>query len=201
MHYVYYLISSIDNSIFYVGKGSGTRMFKHIEIAKGTNEKLKSRNPHLYRKINEIVRNGGTVICQKIYESVDENEAYKQEELEISQIGLENLTNIHPGGKGGKGGKRKPWTEERKQKLRETLKKNPRPKRKMTDEQRERLSKSLKGKAVSYWKGKKLSDETKEKMRKSAKGKHSGPISEKRRLAIIEGIRKKKNSLETESRL
>ena len=42
-----------------------------------------------------------------------------------------------------------------------------------------------------YWKDKHLSEETKEKMRLH-KGKNKGPITEKRRLAIIEGIRKKK---------
>jgi len=46
-----------------------------------------------------------------------------------------------------------------------------------------------------YWKDKNLSEETRNKMSESHKGKHSGPISEKHRLAIIEGIRKKKEML------
>ena len=43
-----------------------------------------------------------------------------------------------------------------------------------------------------YWKGKTLSEETKKKMSEAKKGKKRGPISEKRRLAIIEGIKNKK---------
>jgi len=31
--YVYYLISSNDNNVFYVGKGSGDRMYQHVKIA------------------------------------------------------------------------------------------------------------------------------------------------------------------------
>ena len=38
-----------------------------------------------------------------------------------------------------------------------------------------------------------LSEETKMKMSKAKKGKKSGPITEKRRLAIINGIKNKKN--------
>ena len=37
-----------------------------------------------------------------------------------------------------------------------------------------------------------MSEETKNKMSESHKGKNSGPISEKRRLSIIEGMKKKK---------
>ena len=189
MYYIYFLRSSIDNLIFYVGKGSGTRMYKHLEIASGTNEKAKARNPHLYRKINEIVNSGGNVICEKTYESRDESEVYLKEEETIEKIGLENLTNIRPGGRGGKGGKKGPWSEERKLKFTESLKGRILKPRPMSQEQKDKLSKACKGKP-SHWKGKKLSEETREKMRISGKGKNKGPISEKRRLSIIEGLKK-----------
>jgi hypothetical protein len=60
-----------------------------------------------------------------------------------------------------------------------------------TEETHKKMSESHKGK-IGYWKDKKLSDETKKKMSESHKGKHSGKISEEHRLAIIEGIKKKK---------
>jgi group I intron endonuclease len=63
-----------------------------------------------------------------------------------------------------------------------------------SEETNKKISESLKGK-IGYWKDKNLSEATKEKMRLH-KGKNKGPITEKRRLAIIEGIKKKnKNNL------
>lgn len=42
--YVYCLITS-DNEIIYIGKGSGNRMYKHIQIAKGKSKnKEKTQN-------------------------------------------------------------------------------------------------------------------------------------------------------------
>ncbi len=32
--YIYCLISSLDEKVFYVGKGSGKRMYSHVRIAK-----------------------------------------------------------------------------------------------------------------------------------------------------------------------
>lgn len=190
MFYVYTLKSSIDDLIFYVGKGSGDRMYRHIEISKfnGVNRK---KNPHLYNKISKIFSDGGEVIFEIFYETVDEDDAYSKERELIENIGIDNLTNITEGGRGGQVGK---WTDERRLKL--SLSKTGKPR---SDEVKEKISKSLTGRPTgrSFWKGKKLPEEVKEKMRESGKGKNRGPITEKRRLAIIEGIRKRKEKIES----
>ena len=69
-------------------------------------------------------------------------------------------------------------------------------------ERNKKISDSLTGRAghPGYWKGKNLPEEVKEKMRKSGKGKNKGPISEKRRKAIINGMKKQKTNI-THTRL
>ncbi len=80
---------------------------------------------------------------------------------------------------------RKPKTEEHKQNMRK-----PKIKRKNNLVKKDNLIKKQ-----GYWKGKKLPQETIEKMKISGKGKNKGPISEKRRLSIINGIKNKKEIL------
>jgi hypothetical protein len=187
MFYVYHLKSSLDNKIFYIGKGSGNRMYKHLQIATGNNDNQRSKNPHLYNKILKILNEGGHIIYEKVFITDNETLAYESEVKEIEKYGLANLTNISVGGLGGFRGVE--WTPERRKKLSESKKGIPR-----SLETKKKISNSLKGKPTgnSYWKGKTLSDETKNKMSNSGKGKNSGPMSEKHRLAIIEGIKRKK---------
>lgn len=184
--YIYFLISSLDNKVFYVGKGSGKRMYTHLMIAKGNGSNRKA-NPHLYNKISKILMDNGTILYDVVFRTDDEDESYLKEKEFINSIGINNLTNLLEGGIGGLIGE---WTEERRKKL--SISKLGKP---MSEETKKRISNSLKGKSTgrAYWKGKKLSDEVKEKMRISGKGKNKGPISDKRRLSIIEGIKKKKN--------
>jgi hypothetical protein len=187
--YIYLLKSSIDDKILYIGKGSGKRMYKHVQIAKG-NSTNRKRNPHLYNTISKIISNNGYIKYEIVFETDIEDYAYIKEKEFIDNIGIDNLCNICDGGLGGLIGE---WTDERKKKLSNSKKGKPR-----SEEAKKSISESLKGKPTgrSYWKGKELPEETKEKMRQSGKGKNSGPISEKRRLAIIEGIRRKKEERE-----
>lgn len=141
--YVYYLISSNDNNIFYVGKGTGNRMYKHIKIALHKYKSIHA-NPKLYNKINSLIKNGDKVITKIIFESYDEQECLNYEIKEIKEIGLNNLCNITLGGNGVS----KPVSEETKLKI----------------------SKSRKGQ-ISNFKGKKLSEESKLKMSLSHKNK------------------------------
>jgi hypothetical protein len=181
--YVYQLKTS-NGEIFYIGKGNGDRMYKHIRISKG-NSINKSKNPKLYNKISNELRRGGYITPEILFESESENECLVKEIELISKIGKENLCNLTDGGEGTSGYK---LSEETKRKM--SLSKIGK-KRIFTDEHKQHLSKSLTGK-IGYWRGKKLSEETKRKMSENGKGKNKGPISKEHRQAIIDGIKKKK---------
>jgi len=84
---------------FYVGKGKGERMYKHIKENESETE-----NKYKYRKIRKIFKefNEGPIVI-KIRETLLEPESYKLENRFIKQIGrccFNNgpLTNISPGG-------------------------------------------------------------------------------------------------------
>jgi hypothetical protein len=148
LYYVYFLKNSLDNTIFYVGKGQNNRMYSHYVISKkNSNKHLK--NPHLYNKIAKIYQSGGKIIYDKIFESTDEKIVLEKEKFYISEIGtyypiegIKNgiLLNLTKGGEGTsgfklseetkkkmseskKGKKRKPMSEETKIKLSESYKK------------------------------------------------------------------------------
>lgn len=147
--------------------------------------KTKKKNPKLYNKISSEIVDGGFVVPKIVFRSDDEKECHAKEMELIAEIGKSNLCNLTDGGEGTSG---YTLSEETKQKM-SVAKKGT--KRIFTQEHKQNISKAAKGR-LSYWKGKKLPEETKRKMSLSAIGKHSGPISEKRRQAIIEGIRRKK---------
>ena len=146
-YYVYQLVDSLTGEIFYIGKGSGGRLYKHVSIAKG-NSKNKRKNPKLYNKINKILRNNGKILVTKIFESDDEAGVLKTEKKIITKIGLEFLTNLTEGGDG-------------------TSFPNG-----FSDKHRKNISLSMKGR-ISNFKGKKLSEESKLNISLSMKGKIS----------------------------
>lgn len=92
MYYVYHLIDPRDAKVFYVGKGKGTRVHHHErEAAAG----IYSRKCNLIRDIMASGHQVGKLIVARFD---DELLAYAAEKAEIAQIGLENLTNVYPGG-------------------------------------------------------------------------------------------------------
>lgn len=95
MFYVYELIDPRDGAVFYVGKGKGRRMFYHEYEAKSGGKGPKCE------RIREILEAGASLILKKVKEFKDEREAYLFEGAHIASIGLENLTNLIPGGIGG----------------------------------------------------------------------------------------------------
>ena len=188
-YYVYQLKTN-DDEIFYIGKGCGKRMYKHQQIAKG-NSINKKKNPKLYNKINFVIDNGGYIITDVLFESLDESECHTKEVELIKQIGLENLCNLTAGGEGTSGYK---LSDETRRKMSEA-KKQPRGKYNLTEVQREAKRKQFadnKKKVVPYWLNKEMPDDIKKKMSDAKKGKPKGTITEKRRLAIIAVIKRKK---------
>lgn len=90
--YVYTLTDPRDGEVFYVGKGSGHRIDDHeAEARKGVHSRK-------CRRIRDIWDDGHKV--QKAIASwhEDENAALSVEQMLIAKIGLDNLTNVLPGG-------------------------------------------------------------------------------------------------------
>lgn len=104
-HYIYALINPKDSSPYYIGKGQNrqnkqSRTDEHFQP-----KKLKTcGNRHKVNKIKKLKREGYTPKnhCQKIKSGLSKEKAYELEKFLISEIGLENLTNIHDGGNGGR---------------------------------------------------------------------------------------------------
>lgn len=90
--YVYELIDPRTDKVFYVGKGQNDRVDQHeIEAARGGQS-------HKCNLIRKIKASGNKVKKNIVQRFSDENEAYSFETKRISEIGLENLTNVMPGG-------------------------------------------------------------------------------------------------------
>ena len=91
-YYVYELVDPRDGKPFYIGKGKGERMHQHErEAARGVYSRKCER-------IREIVAAGMKVEKSVLARYAIETDAYDAERLLIEQIGLENLTNVVPGG-------------------------------------------------------------------------------------------------------
>jgi hypothetical protein len=95
MYYVYFLISPKDNKVFYVGKGKGNRMKRHVQLAK--NDKISNNNTFLFRKIKKILEEYDDVNYDIIFETNNETEAYDKEQEIINEIGISNLCNLSLG--------------------------------------------------------------------------------------------------------
>lgn len=82
--YVYGHYKADTGELFYIGKGTGKRAWKRDK-----------RNPHW----QNIVDKHGYII-KILYENLSDEEAFNKEKELITEIGLENLTNITEGGEG-----------------------------------------------------------------------------------------------------
>jgi len=93
--YVYELVDPRNGLPFYVGKGCGRRMYGHeLEAARGHRSRKSSR-------ILDICAAGLSVHYRVVNVHLDEEAAYEAEAARIVELGLENLTNVVPGGRGG----------------------------------------------------------------------------------------------------
>ncbi len=102
IYYVYFLIDSRDNSIFYIGKGKGARAEDHLRNYR----RGYIGNIFKHVKIKEIITSGNEVIIQYFATKLSEQKAFRIEGQQIKKIGTKNLTNIM-------GGSRKPTDQER----------------------------------------------------------------------------------------
>lgn len=156
MFYVYGLIDSITGQCFYVGKGTGDRMYRHVQKVKRGDT---TSNPHLDHKIAKLLREGVEVQYIKFHDNLaDEDEAYRLEEAKTRELGLDTLCNAWHGGKGG----RIPSTETRR-KISENRKGVP-----MSAEHKEKLRQAHLGKKASQETIKKQSDALKGKPQTAA---------------------------------
>jgi hypothetical protein len=90
--YVYQLMDPTTMAVFYIGKGKGNRINDHeIDSARGVCSKK-------CNKIRYLKNAGFEIIKQKIALFWDEQAAYDFETDCIEEVGLDNLTNILPGG-------------------------------------------------------------------------------------------------------
>jgi len=172
MFYVYQL-SSLKYGSFYIGKGKGQRMYKHIQIAK-SNSNSRKKNPHLYNRILKILESKDKIIYKKLFISESENLCLEKEKEFIKEIGTlydvngvkrGPLLNLTLGGEGTCGYKLSEETKKKMSNAKKGIKRGP-----LSEEIKKKLSISNKGNK-SYWKGKKLSEETKKKMSNAKKGK------------------------------
>lgn len=90
--YVYELVDPRTDVVFYVGKGTGDRINDHErEARRGVCSKKTN-------KINKIIAQKLEIIKRKVAYFCDEQVAYDFETEVIARYGLENLTNVMPGG-------------------------------------------------------------------------------------------------------
>lgn len=91
-YYVYHLIDPRTQEPFYVGKGQRRRIEAHEREAKDGSDHPKCD------RIRQIWADGYQVTRRQVAQFADEQQAYDFEAQEIERIGLENLTNLCPGG-------------------------------------------------------------------------------------------------------
>lgn len=100
-HYIYYLVDPSDNKVFYVGKGSKSRMYDHENEVK--KDRIPHGNKHLYYKIKQILNENRNITYKKLVENLSLDDANKLEIDEIEKQRKINikLCNIGVGGEGG----------------------------------------------------------------------------------------------------
>ena len=90
--YVYYLQDPRNDKVFYVGKGSGDRVFDHLESAIETNGETEKLDI-----IRNIIESGHEVEHFILRHGLTEKEAFEIEAAMIDFVGRDNLSNHQSG--------------------------------------------------------------------------------------------------------
>ena len=91
-YYVYYLQDPGDGEVFYVGKGTGNRVFQHVAGAMDTDAESEKLD-----RIREILARGQAVQVFILRHGLGEATAFEIEAALIDFIGRNNLTNLMGG--------------------------------------------------------------------------------------------------------
>ncbi len=91
--YYVYTLAFPDGCVFYVGKGTGGRLFHHEEEAQ---RECECRKCAIIRSIWEV---GGRVQRAIVYRTNDEQDAFEHEKTTIAKYRSEHLVNYEPGKK------------------------------------------------------------------------------------------------------
>jgi hypothetical protein len=97
MSFYIYVLCKPNDTPFYVGKGSGGRIYDHDAEAR------KGHHCHKCNTIRKIWKHGGQVRRYFVFTTDDEQEAYQHEKELIASYGRKNLTNSTDGGEGQTG--------------------------------------------------------------------------------------------------
>ena len=155
---VYELVNSIDNKVFYVGKGKKYRPENHVYTA------LRGGKYYVHRKIRKIIAQGGKIKIRRVFETTEEQEALNEEIRLIAFYGFKNLTNMTEGGEGSSGFRHSEDSIE--------LMKQKQRGKKLTPESIAKREATRKERGVQAWnKGMKMSKEFCEKVGRSGLGK------------------------------
>jgi hypothetical protein len=101
MYYVYELVDPRNDSVFYVGKGSGNRAYQHEQNVRTGQPSYRKSNPKLFNKIAKILAADLTVGIRIVDSFQDEDAALSREKEQIAHYGLDKLCNLTEGGVGG----------------------------------------------------------------------------------------------------
>jgi hypothetical protein len=197
-----YVLTDPDDAPFYVGKGSGRRVFEHTGEARGGCECYKCR------VIRKIWREGQEYGATIVFATDDEYAAFAKERELIAAYGRENLCNLTDGGEGASG---RMLSEDTKRKIGDANRGRPgwRKGMKAPREWAEKIANALRGRKRTPEQnernrqanlGKKLSPETIEKQRQRMMGNTYGvgkrsrtgqQIPEEQRRRISETLKAK----------
>jgi hypothetical protein len=96
-YYLYAYGHPDTGEIFYIGKGSKRRFIVHLNYV--IKNSLAGKNPHLFRKIKQILSTNKLPLTHCFSYTDNEELAYINEQKIIARIGLANLCNLDYGGK------------------------------------------------------------------------------------------------------